>query len=116
MNYDIETLIKLRLEKAKETLEVAQLLLKKHYWNSAANRLYYSAFYAVLALLAKMKVKSTTHSGAKSEFFRLFIKTGIFERKYGELFTDLFNKRQEGDYDDFTNFSGDEIKPLFEKV
>lgn len=107
MNFDLDGLIKERIRKAKDTLEAARLLASENHWNSAINRLYYGAFYAVLALLAKMNARTSTHSGAKSEFYRLFIKTGKIDRKYGELYTDLFSKRQEGDYEDFLNFTSD---------
>lgn len=116
MSYDLNELIKLRIIKAKKTLEVANLLIQRGYWNSAANRLYYTIFYAVLALFAKENIRTRTHSGAKTEFFRSFIKTEIFDRKFSKLYTDLFNKRQEGDYDDFAEFSEDDIKPLLPEV
>ncbi len=116
MNYDLDALIKERIRKAKDTLEVSKLLVSENHWNSAANRIYYSAFYAVLALLAKMKAKTSTHSGTKSEFYRLFIKTGTIERKFGELYTDLFSKRQESDYEDFLNFTKEDITPLIPRV
>jgi len=50
-----------------------------------------------------MNEKTSTHSGTKSEFCRLFIKTGKIDREFGELYTDLFSKRQESDYEDFLN-------------
>jgi uncharacterized protein (UPF0332 family) len=116
MNFDLDGLIKERIRKAADTLEAAKLLASENHWNSVINRLYYSAFYAVLALLAKMDARTSTHSGAKSEFYRLFIKTGRIDKKYGELYTDLFSKRQEGDYEDFLNFTQEEINPLLPRV
>ena len=116
MNFDLDGLIKERIRKAKDTLEAARLLASENHWNSAINRLYYGAFYAVLALLAKMNARTSTHSGAKSEFYRLFIKTGKIDRKYGELYTDLFSKRQEGDYEDFLNFTSEDVIPLIPRV
>ena len=116
MNFDLDGLIKERIRKAKDTLEAARLLASENHWNSAINRLYYGAFYAVLALLAKMNARTSTQSGAKSEFYRLFIKTGKIDRKYGELYTDLFSKRQEGDYEDFLNFTSEDVIPLVPRV
>ena len=116
MNFDLDGLIEDRIDKAKKTMEAAKLLASESHWNSAINRLYYSAFYVVLASLAKMNAKTSTHSGAKSEFYRLFIKTGKIHRKYGELYTDLFSKRQEGDYEDFVNFTFEDIDPLIPLV
>ena len=37
-------------------------------------------------------------------------------RKYGELYTDLFSKRQEGDYEDFLNFTSEDVIPLVPRV
>ena len=36
---------KYRMEKSRETLEVAALLVQNGKWNSAVNRLYYAAYY-----------------------------------------------------------------------
>ena len=59
MNYDRDGLIKDRIDKAKETFEAAKLLASESHWNSAVNRLYYCAFYVVLASLAKMNAKTS---------------------------------------------------------
>ena len=40
----------------------------------------------------------------------------MIERKFGELYTDLFNKRQESDYEDFLNFTEEDINPLLPRV
>jgi uncharacterized protein len=87
--------------------------IAKEFWNGAANRLYYSCFYSVIALLAKDDIPASTHNGVRTEFFRRYIKTGIFSRDFSSLYTDLMGKRQESDYDDFHNFSEEDIMPLF---
>lgn len=38
-----------------------------------------------------------------------FVKTGIIERELGRFYTELFDKRQTGDYDDFVDFSKEEV-------
>ncbi len=48
---DINALIEYRLEEAREALADAELLLKAERYRSAANRLYYAAFYAAVAVL-----------------------------------------------------------------
>lgn len=45
-----DALIRLRLEQAHETYSAAQMLFEREHLRSALNRLYYSMFYAVLAL------------------------------------------------------------------
>ena len=40
-----------RIQSAKETFNAARLLAENSHWNSAINRLYYTCFYAISALL-----------------------------------------------------------------
>jgi uncharacterized protein len=44
-----------------------------------------------------------------------FIKTGLFDKDFGKLFSDLFDWRQEGDYFDFVSFDKDLTFPLINK-
>ena len=44
-----------------------------------------------------------------------FIKTGLFDKDFGKLFSDLFDWRQEGDYSDFVPFDKDLTIPLINK-
>ncbi len=46
-----QTIIKYRLERAGETLDEATSLKESKHYHGAVNRLYYSCFYAVTALL-----------------------------------------------------------------
>jgi uncharacterized protein (UPF0332 family) len=67
-------------------------------------------------LLAQDDITASTHNGVRTEFFKLYIKTGILDRKYSSIYTDLMSKRQESDYDDFLEFSEEDILPLIEDV
>ena len=107
---------KLRMESANKTFQAARLLSQNGFWNSALNRLYYSVYYAVNALLVCNEVYSHTHSGMRNQFSRLFIKTGMLDKKYGTLLTQLYDWRQKGDYDDFYVFEKDKVLPYFEPV
>lgn len=44
-----------------------------------------------------------------------FIKTGLFDKDFGKLYSDLFDWRQEGDYSDFVTFDKDLTIPLINK-
>lgn len=116
MKYSLDDFISFRIERAEEAIKEAELLAKEGYWNTVANRLYYSVFYMVSALLMKNKLYANSHSGIKSEFHKHFIKTGILERRYGKLYSELFDKRQEGDYQPFVKFDQQDIAPLIESV
>jgi len=114
MSYNKDDLIRYRLEKSKTTFNEAKLLAEQNYWNGAAARLYYSCFYSVIALLVFKGLNVNTHNGVRTEFFKHFIKTRVFPKEFSSFYSDLMNKRQESDYDDFLVFTDEEIKPLFE--
>lgn len=105
-----------RIERAWKTFDDANALIGIQSWNSAINRLYYSSFYAVLALFAKFEINTQTHSGVKNQFSMNFIKTGKLDKTYGILFSDLFNYRQQGDYDDFFDFEESDVRELIPQV
>jgi uncharacterized protein (UPF0332 family) len=111
-----EEYIRYRIEKAKQTLHDAEILIAQKSWNSAINRLYYACFHSVQALLLNQNIAAKTHSGTKSKFFQEFILTGKIVREYGALFSDLQDWRQEGDYADFVEFDQETVEPLPEKV
>ena len=102
------------LERADITLNDAILLATNLSWNSCANRLYYAAFYAVTALLIENDLYSKTHTGVKNMFNKHFIKTDILTSKESYFYTQLFDKRQEGDYATFSNYEKEDIFPLIE--
>ncbi len=109
-------LVKYRLERAKETLEDAQLLIESKRWNSAINRLYYSAFYTVIALLLNENFKTTTHNGVKSIFSEQFIKKNIISQEFGKKYSQLFTWRQKGDYADLFDFTEEKVLPYYDFV
>ncbi len=108
--------INYRLQRASDTLNDARLLAENERWNSSINRLYYACFYAVSALLYYHAIEAKTHKGVRIKFMNEFIKTGLFDKEYGKLFSDLFDWRQEGDYSDFVSFDKDLTLPLINKT
>ena len=92
------------------------MLADNGFWNSAVNRLYYSLFYAVNALLVFNKIHTKSHSSTKSQFSLHFVKTGIFNKKYGRLLSELFDWRQKGDYENIFDYNQESVQHLFEPV
>lgn len=111
-----EDIIKYRLMRAFDTFEDAQILAKNQKWNSAINRLYYAAYYAVNALLLSSNFKPTTHTGVKFSFNEHFIKTNRIPKELGRLYSQLFSFRQKGDYDDLFDFDQEKVESFFEPV
>jgi uncharacterized protein (UPF0332 family) len=105
--------VKYRLAKADETLQAAELLMNNQQWNSAINRLYYAAYYAITALLVQAQVNTKTHSGVKTQFFLHYVKTGKVAIHLGKVYSDLFDWRQKGDYNDFFDFSKEDVESIF---
>ena len=116
MIYNKSDIINYRLEKATRTLLEAQSLFESGFYSGSVNRLYYSCFYTVSALLLKNDINASTHNGIRTQFFKSFIKTGILDKKLSVLYSDLMNKRQETDYDDFLEFKKEDVEPLIEEV
>ena len=97
-----DDLVKYRIFRANETFDDAKILADKFRWNSAINRLYYAAYYAVTALLINDGINPTTHNGAKSKFSEHFILTNKVSKDLGKTYSQLFTWRQKGDYDDLS--------------
>jgi len=116
MTFSQNDQIRYRIKKSNVTFQEAESLAKSDFWNGAAARLYYSCFYSVIALLLSENIEIRTHNGVRTEFFKRFIKPNIFPKEFSVLYSDLMNKRQESDYDDFLNFTKEDIEPLFSKA
>jgi uncharacterized protein len=107
----LETLIHYRLCRAQESLDDARLLAEANRWNACVNRLYYSCFYAVSALLVRDGLSSSRHTGVRSLLNRHYVRTGKVPRDLARVYNDLFERRQEGDYADFVRFQADQVRP-----
>jgi len=113
---DLNDYILYRLSRADSTLQDAKILADNDSWNSCVNRLYYSTFYAVTALLISKGFEAKTHNGVKTIFFKEFIASGLIEKEFGTLYSDLIDWRSEGDYADFTDYDSQTVTPMIQKV
>ena len=112
---DRREIVKYRLEKSLRTYNEAVGSIANGYVETAANRLYYAAYYAVSALLVSYKYEASTHNGVIQMFGKAFIKSKVLERRYGTIFNQLFSLRMTGDYEDrrFLDIEED-VKPFIE--
>lgn len=113
---DAKALIAYRMEEAAEALADAELLLKAGRYRSAANRLYYAAFYAAVTVLLTKRLEYSKHSGVIAFFDREFIRTGLLPRDYSRTLHQAFNERQQDDYLPFVEMDPDELRQLLEDV
>jgi len=90
--------ISANLQRAKTSLQAAKDLIDKNYFDIAASRAYYAAFYAASALLLKENIDTTKHSGVIASIHRLFVKEGKLDKEQGKNLNWLFELRGVGDY------------------
>ena len=105
--------INYRIKRAQETLTETQVLLANQFWNTSVNRMYYACFYAVSALLVKHGVFTSSHTGARQKFGQLFVNAGLVDKSLGRHYSELFDKRQRGDYADFFDIDKDTAQRLY---
>jgi len=110
------TLIRYRMDRSKEALSAAGLMYEKGHYNDAVNRLYYSCFYAVIALLATEGIHPGKHTAARAFLNKNWIKTGKLSKGTGLLYNTLFDRREKGDYGDYFRFSRDDVENWLKSV
>jgi uncharacterized protein (UPF0332 family) len=86
------------MERAEQSIQAAQELLLKGYYDFAASRAYYGAFYAATAMLLREEVEFRKHSGVIAAIHQRFVKTGKLDKEHGKNLNWLFELRGIGDY------------------
>ncbi len=61
-------------------------------------------------------MSSGKHTGVRSLFNLHYVKTGKVSRELAQIYNDLFEKRQEGDYIDFVRFDEKQVRPLISET
>lgn len=110
MTPEKRALIDYRLERARQTLEEARLLLEAGHGNACVNRLYYACFYAVSALLMTRNISTSKHRHLRMLLHRDYVRPGHVPEQMGKHFDLLFDYRQEGDYEDFAVFDAKDVR------
>ncbi len=116
MNNENLEIAKYWIKKAYRTLETAKHDFKGGFFESSLDRLYYAAFYMVLAYLTLEKEKFNKHSGVKAFFFRKVIKEGLLDKHYGKLYNKLYYLREEADYTPNPSFEKSEVETLIKET
>ncbi len=102
MNDNTRALVNYRMEQSTSALASANTLLDAGLFRDSVNRAYYSAFYAVLALLCMKGLGTSKHSGAIALFDREFVKPGVFTKSLSVFLHKAFDMRQEADYSEMS--------------
>lgn len=104
-----EALIAYRIQRAEEATREAEILAKSQFWNGAINRLYYSCFYLVDALLIKKKISHKTHSETKKQFNKLYAQSGMIDESMMKFYNTIFQDRQESDYGEIVHYTQEDV-------
>ena len=107
-----EKLIIYRLACAHEAVRESGILVQQELLRGATNRLYYAMFYSAIAALATRDVYPKTHKGVRQQLGLLFVVPGILSRQLGDAYSELFERRHSGDYDDFVHIDGETVTRL----
>jgi uncharacterized protein (UPF0332 family) len=113
MKFDIEDLIKYRIQKSHETTEDARIALENNRLRNALNRVYYSNFYIVSALALKENFSTSKHAQLLGWFNKNYIKTKIISPDLGKIYRESFDNRQESDYEDFVEYDKTDIEQKY---
>lgn len=93
--YQIQT----HIDHARRSLDAAALNLNNGFYATAINRAYYAIFYAASCLLLVKDISRSKHSGVIAAFRQNFVKTGLIEAKYSDIYGDVMEARIDSDYD-----------------
>lgn len=105
-----------RLEKSNDAMVEAKDCASLGHWNLAANRLYYAAYYASSALLISAGYAAKTHDGTIGMIGQHYVRTGVLANEDGSLLARLQNMRHTGDYDDFLDWTKEDVEPYITKT
>lgn len=109
----INGLVDYRIQRSKETMSEARLMIDEGYLNGAINRLYYACYYIVSALLIKNRISAQTHGGTKQMLGLHFVVTEKLSPKISSIYSTLFEKRHSSDYDDFVFYDLETVEKLY---
>jgi uncharacterized protein (UPF0332 family) len=116
MRLEKQVLINYRIERCNETIAEAKDAIKDDHPFNAENRIYYAMFYIVSALALKYNFSSGKHYQLLGWFNKNFIKTERIPKELGGIYTNAFEKRQKGDYDDLKTFTMAEVNDDFKDM
>jgi uncharacterized protein (UPF0332 family) len=83
---------------AEQALNTAQVNLDVGDFRATVNRAYYAIFYAASAMLLTKGLERRKHSGVISAFREHFVKPGLVEAEYSNVYGETLVIREDADY------------------
>lgn len=112
MTTEAQDLIALRLVQTNESLTEARLLVEKGMCRGAMDRVYFTMFYCVCALLATKEFGPSRDGDVAAKFQREFVKTGLVPQEIGERFKHATQLHHDADLGAHAPPDGERMKQL----
>lgn len=93
-----QSIVELRMGKAKTFLDEANKMVELGLWDMAANRFYYACFHAAQAAIVHDGLAAHTHAGTIAVFGLNFVKPEKIEKALGAFFSRMEQLRMKADY------------------
>lgn len=104
-------LARYRMERARERLGAAEVLLSKGFYNDAISRAYYSIHAISRAILILYDIRASTHEGVKTMLSKELIREArLLPEDFAKKFSILKALREDADYEDFIEYSKEDAE------
>ena len=80
-------------------MDSAASSIEHGFYGTAINRAYYALFYATSGLLLTKDISRGKHAGVIAAFRQHFVKPGLIEPEYSDLYGDVMDARVDSDYE-----------------
>jgi len=107
---------RLYMSNAQEMLDVAEENFGNQRYRTACNRAYYGIFYAASALLFSKGKSYGKHSAVIAAFRQYFIKTGEFDKKWGDDYKVVMESRHTADYELYDTLEKESVVVIVAKA
>lgn len=111
-----QELIRLRIEQAENTYQLALQLTEAKEFATAINRIYYGMFYALLALGLQNGYETSKHQQLLGWFNKEFVNTNKVSKELGKIVKKAFDRRMNADYELLPMPQEDEMQSLLAEM
>jgi len=114
MNSRFADEIAANFKRAEQSIQAARHLALGGFYDFAASRAYYTAFYASTAVLLSEGSEVSRHSAVIASIHQRFVKTDKLDKQQGKDLNWLYELRGVGDYGGMTHVSREEVDQAIE--
>lgn len=109
-------MVEFEMEKSHRLIDQFPILQEAKLWDTLANRIYYSVFHAITALLIKNGLHAQFHKGVSILFSKHFVKEGLIDEDFGSFFARLETMREKSDYTCLFETTKEDVMPMIPKA